>query len=65
VRPDSQQRHPSSQYLGICYALISYLRLSKINNPEYFGIDLSSNESWERLEGLMTRLVEGFSLGKA
>ncbi len=49
----------------ISYALISYLRLRKINNPEYFGIDLSSDESCERLEGLMTRLVEGFSLAKA
>ncbi len=49
----------------ISYALIPYLRLRKINNPEYFGINLSSNESWERLEGLMTRLVEGFFLAKA
>ena len=49
----------------IYYALISYLRLSKINNPEYVGIDLSSNESRERLEEPMTRLVEGFSLTKA
>ena len=49
----------------ISYTLVSYLRLRKINNPDYFGIDLSSTESWERPEGLMTRLVEGFSVAKA
>ncbi len=48
----------------ISYSLISYLRFRKIKNPEYFGIDLSSNESWERLDGLMTKLVEGFSPAK-